>query len=321
MDVPNAAGNNRNDYGAVFVFRFDGTTWNEVARIDNPYVEETQTKQFGRDVELQGEWLFVSSDRDESGCANIGQVDMFRFNASGTPTGDNLEAWEHQGRLDPSAPCGANFGEQLDSDGQRLVIGAKNWQNSRGRVLVYDYTGASWVNTAVLSRASAQQNGAELGSSVSVQRLDRGRRARSTSAQMATAHDRPELGRVTVFRFAGASGTRRRRSTTLCPRRATAWAIRCRSRATSSSAAPSAETPPLIWVMAPSCRRTPARCTSSDTPALPTIGGEQTISGSDVDQYDQFGRTVSIRGGQIAVGAVFEAILGAEEAGAAYVYR
>ena len=40
MDVPNAAGNNRDDYGP-FVFRFDGTTWNEVARIDNPYVEET----------------------------------------------------------------------------------------------------------------------------------------------------------------------------------------------------------------------------------------------------------------------------------------
>ena len=325
MDVPNAAGNDRDDYGAVFVFRFDGTTWNEVARIDNPYVEETQTKQFGRDVELQGEWLFVSSDRDESGCANIGQVDMFRFNASGTPTGDNLEAWEHQGRLDPSAPCGANFGLQLDSDGQRLVIGARNWQNSRGRVLVYDYTGASWVNSAVLSRASAQQNGAELGSSVSVQgdviaAGERGFDLRSNghSGSLVASNS----GRVTLFRFEGG-----------------VWA----QEATLYNPVPEADdrmghsvSIEGDFVVSGAIGGDPT-VDLGDGPVVQTDAGEvhvfryasatddwgheQTISGSDVDQYDQFGRTVSIRGGQIAVGAVFEAILGAEEAGAAYVYR
>ena len=48
---------------------------------------------------------------------------------------------------------------------------------------------------------------------------------------------------------------------------------------------------------------------------------ERSIVGTDVDEFDQFGRTVAIVDRRISVGAVFEDVLDEVDAGAAYVYE
>ena len=242
---------------------------------------------------------------------------MFRFNASGTPTETTSKPGSTRG-ADPSAPCGANFGEQLDSDGQRLVIGAKNWQNVA--VGLSHYTGASGELRSGLEHRRNRTT--ELGSSVSVLG-DSSRRVSeaSTSAQMATGTVArtwpgdavPFAGGVwneeaTLYNPVPETGDRMGHSVSIEGDFVISGAI---------GGDPTVDLGDGPVVQTDAGEVHVFRYAS----ATDDWGHEQTISGSDVDQYDQFGRTVSIRGGQIAVGAVFEAILGAEEAGAAYVYR
>lgn len=325
-DLENAAGSRRSDYGAVYVFRFDGTAWNEVARIENPYVEDTEVTQFGRDVEIQGEWLFVSSDRDESGCNNIGQVDVFRFDAAGTPAAGNVEAWDHETRLDPSAPCGAVLGNALDSDGQRLAIGAHGWTPSgRGAVLVYDFTGSGWSLTGFLQRQTRTQNQANLGFSVSVQgdvlaAGERGFDQRSgghTGSLIAS-----NAGRISVFRFSGGVWNEEAALENPFPDPLDNMGHSVSVEGDVIVSGTIGGDPLVDTGMGPQTQPDAGevRVFRYD-PGNLSWSYEQTIVGSDVDSFDQFGRTVSVVNGRVAVGAVFEDLIDAVDAGAAYVYQ
>ena len=337
FNPPRPTSGTYSDAGIVYLYRFDGTTWNLAASVVSPDRADTQRYGlFGREVELQGEWLFVSSDYDPQPispeevddpprCVNAGVVDVFRYNPAGTPGEGFTEAWDHFARLDQGDTCGAQFGTAIDGDGTRVVIGAFGWApSSRGSVFVYDYDGNDWVSTARLFRQTQAQNAENLGRSVAVSGdtvvagspyFDRRSNGHTGASVWANS------GRVSVFRFEGG-----------------VW----------NEGA---------WFDAPSLESNARLGTSvdiedgfvvagatgldgfTDVGGVPTsqldVGAvyvfrdegagawtvERSIVGTDVDEFDQFGRTVAIVDRRISVGAVFEDVLDEVDAGAAYVYE
>lgn len=329
---------NNSRAGIVYLFRYDGVdTWELVASIPSPYVDDTRYRDFGTRVAVSGDNLFVATLYNEQPippldpavdppqCSNNGAVNAYRLNPAGTPNAGETEAWEEVVLPNVNADCNSYYGSDIDIEGDRVAIGARGWAPaSRGSVFIFDNIAGTWTFTARVFRQTDVQNYELMGRSVAL----------DGDTLVAGAHEFDEranghtgslinygTGRVHIFRFAG--GT---------------WN----------------EGP---WLNAPGIERNARLGTAvsveddiiiagaTGVDGLGFIGGtlqtlidagavyvfrdtggdnwviERTIVGSDIDEFDQFGRSVAIVDRRIAVGAVFEAILGADEAGAAYVYE
>ncbi len=330
-------GDNIGDAGAVYIFRFDGTDWNEVARIESPYISDRDHyKRFGTAIALDGDWLAVHTQYDEQpitptdplidppACRNNGAVDMFRYNPAGVPGAGDTEAWERV-TLPPASPdCGAEYGTALDMDGTRLAVGSYAWApSSQGSVFVYDFSGGVWNFTARLFNDVDAQNGEQLGRAVSVRgdTIIAGapffdRRAGGATGTLEAV----STGRASVFRFSGGL-----------------WSLE-------QSFYPPALEPDARFGESVAIEGEVAVIGAIGVDGFELVGGvvqpltdagtvyvyshttgtweiDVSLAASDGDDFDQFGRSVDIVDNRIAVGAVFEDIAGTEDTGAAYLYE
>ena len=342
-DYNNGQPDVENDVGAVFLYRFDGTDWLLAAQLESPYALQNENySNFGKSVAVSGEWLFVSTDWDETlppedpgdpdACVNVDVVDVFRFDPAGTPEAGETEAWDHFATINaPQLNCGARFGHDIDVDGTRVAIGAHGWDpNYRGSVFVYDFDGNTWVNSARLFRQTEVQNWENLGFSVSVEgdRIWAGapRFDKRSSGHTGTLQHL-DSGRVAEFYFAGGVWNEGVWEGAPAPENNARFgqavdhedgvlvvgAIGVTGVSNEGGALVSQDDQGAVYVYVDTGVEAGA---PTGTYAL-----ERQIVASDVDAFDQFGRTVSIVDRRIGVGAVFEDILDAIDAGAAYVYE
>lgn len=121
--------------GTVYVFRLEGASWVQEARLDSPH----GASDFGNGVALDGDTLAVSS--------HSGTVDVFvRAGAS----------WTHQATLVPPPPdSGGDFGSGLALAGDLLLVGAQ-FMNDTGAVYAFERGGGTWTSTARIVPADAQ---------------------------------------------------------------------------------------------------------------------------------------------------------------------
>ena len=127
---------NSSDKGSVFVYDWNGSSWNIVGASMNG---STNGDQFGYSIAFNedGSKIVVGAPKNDNGGSDAGQVRTFEWNGTvWMPSGSDING--------PSATSG--FGEALDlsKDGNTLVVGA--WgHNNRGRVVAYKWTSGNWA--------------------------------------------------------------------------------------------------------------------------------------------------------------------------------
>ena len=119
------------DKGAAYVFRFDGTSWSQEAKLT---ASDARTKdEFGFSVAIDGETVVVGARRGDDGIKDTGAV--YVFERTGT-------VWSEELKL--SASDGAKgdfFGEAVSVFGSTVLVGAPRDDDagqSSGSVYIYE---------------------------------------------------------------------------------------------------------------------------------------------------------------------------------------
>ena len=128
--------------GAVYVFDFDGTSWNETARLTAS--DGAGSERFGSDVGIHGDRLIAGARNKNS---FKGAAYIFEFDGTN---------WSETAQFTPTPPAGSSLeflGFAVDIYGDRAVAGApgENVSNTReGVVYVFDFDGAIWNTTKLM---------------------------------------------------------------------------------------------------------------------------------------------------------------------------
>ena len=145
---------------AVYVFRFDGSTWIEEEELLAS--QGTWGDAFGISVALSGDVAVIGASGDDDAGTNFGASYVFRYDAKS-------QSWVEQQKL--LAPNGGwAFGGAVAIDGEIAVIGARMHVNDEvtlGSAYVFRFDGSTWVEEQELL-PSADAGSAAFGSSVSI---------------------------------------------------------------------------------------------------------------------------------------------------------
>jgi hypothetical protein len=134
--------------GASYVFRFDGTTWNEEDKLVAP--DGGRFDGWGFAVGVSGDAVLMTAINHDSCPTNDfcdwGAGYVFRF--------DGL-SWQVEQKLAAAMPGrGDNAGFSADLEGDIAILGARRFDGGRGAVLVFRYDGAFWSEEAALIASS-----------------------------------------------------------------------------------------------------------------------------------------------------------------------
>jgi hypothetical protein len=132
------------DQGAVFVFRWDGATWQEEAELLASAGDMFDS--LGRSVSISGGRVAAGAFAAQS---QAGAASVFAWNGS---------AWSEQAALvKPAGEADDHFGSSVALDQDVLVVGARDDDvgsvHNQGSLDVFRWDGAQWLHTAEL-RAS-----------------------------------------------------------------------------------------------------------------------------------------------------------------------
>ncbi len=151
------------DQGSVYIFFYNGTTWNQVQKID--HFTGGPGDQFGYSVCMRGNTVIIGAPYDDIGGNNSqGSADVYGYNGS---------IWVFQDRL--TAADGAvtdNFGFDVSVDGVYAFAGAPfddvTPNADQGSVYQYFFNGTNWVFQLKLTNTVGPTAGDRFGTSVSV---------------------------------------------------------------------------------------------------------------------------------------------------------
>ena len=174
--------------GAVFVYAFDGTTWNETQVLTSPLTTTT----FGRRLSLSGDRLLVGHGGVVTSGPGTGGADVFRFESPN---------WVHEATLIPAAAAvGDLYGHAVALSGTVALLGGLGVDagsfNTSGAATFFEFDGANWVEGQTVSPL-LPSSGA-FGTSVSID----GDRA-VVGADLAESEEGLVIGAVTVFERVG----------------------------------------------------------------------------------------------------------------------
>ena len=136
MSVEGAGGS----AGAAYVFEYDGSRWNETAKLTAS--DAASFGQFGYALALEGDRALIGAPGDREAGNSAGAVYSFRFDG---------QAWnEEQKLMAPEDPSGGRFGEAVAFHDEQAVIGAPFWAEEgaggKGGAFRFSYDAAalSW---------------------------------------------------------------------------------------------------------------------------------------------------------------------------------
>ncbi|MHC5114794.1 MAG: FG-GAP repeat protein [Planctomycetota bacterium] len=150
--------------GAAYVFRFDGSSWIEEAKLTAPDAEVRD--QFGVSIAVRGDLVVVGAHMDGNTGPGLfdghGSAYVFRHT-----DGD----WSFEQKLTAPTPLpGGYYGFAVDIEGDTALIGAHGHGNAgfaSGAAYVYRFDGASWSYEAELT-ASDGASLDQLGKALSI---------------------------------------------------------------------------------------------------------------------------------------------------------
>ena len=153
-------GDNGFESGSAYVFNFDGSDWNESAKL-RP-VDGASRDEFGRSLSLFGDRALIGAAFDDDNGSSSGSTYVFDF--------DGL-AWNETAKLLPIDGSAIDyFGSSVSLFGNRALVGAlRDTDNGidSGSAYVFDFDGTAWTETTKLLPADGAE-GDFFGSSVSL---------------------------------------------------------------------------------------------------------------------------------------------------------
>lgn len=142
--------------GAVYVFRFDSVTWNEVQKLTAS--NASLLSFFGTSVSLKGDVVVIGAPGTDCAAGdNCGSAYVFRFKGI---------TWAEEQKLVASDAAPSSFGRTVSVDGDAVLVGARG-DDCCGSAYAFRFTGTEWIEEQKLaaSDAAALDN---FGASVSV---------------------------------------------------------------------------------------------------------------------------------------------------------
>lgn len=132
--------------GAAYLFRFDGTEWQQEAKLSPSDANAYQW--FGASVSVKGNVALVGASANSETYYRAGAAYIFRWNG---------ESWQEEGKL--LADDGARydyFGRTLSISGNLALIGTYADAEKRGTAYLFGWNGESWQQKAKLTASDGQ---------------------------------------------------------------------------------------------------------------------------------------------------------------------
>ncbi len=183
---------NGSNSGAVYVFEFDGTTWQQTQKLTAS--DAAANDQFGISVSLSGNRALIGANFDDDTNMDSGSAYIFDFDGSN---------WQQTHKLNANVSSEiAYFGQAVSLSGNRALIGA--WLDTNegfGAAYIFDFNGSNWIETDKIYTTN-DHPGAEFGWSVSLS----GDRA-IIGTRFGNSSDAIEefVGTASIFEFDGIS--------------------------------------------------------------------------------------------------------------------
>jgi len=136
--------------GSAYVFRFDGTSWSQDAKLLSSDISGGDF--FGRHVSVAGNVALITSIGEDEFGLDTGAAYAFRYDGT----------WAEEAQLTASDPDPfAQFGSSVSLFENRAVVGA--WRGEglavdAGSAYVFQFDGANWVEEAKLAASDGATN-------------------------------------------------------------------------------------------------------------------------------------------------------------------
>lgn len=133
--------------GAVYVYERDGSgSWSQMQKFTSSDIQSGD--EFGQSVAIDGDYIVVGAPMEDTGGTSAGAVYVFEL-SGGT--------WSQMQKIQPSdISAGDQAGSSVAIDGTTLVFGSLQKDNQRGGAYVYDLSGGTWSETAILEASDRQ---------------------------------------------------------------------------------------------------------------------------------------------------------------------
>ena len=279
------------DYGAVYIYTRNGTTWTQQQKIGATIGERSMS--FGRSISLSGDTVVIGAySEDRAGNANVGAAYVFvKINGN----------WVQQQRLIASDGSGGDgFGWSVAVSGETVIIGSPfsdtGGNLDRGAAYVFVRSNATWTQQQKLiaGDGTATDN---FGWSVAIS---------GETAVVSAVYDA----------FAGRSG-----SAYVFTRNGTVWTGQ--QKLTANETTNQFGRSVVIegnTIVIGSWKDIPGGAAYIFTRSGATWTQQSRIVGNDTAQADNFGNSVSISGNTIIVGAFSADVGSGFDQGAAYIF-
>ena len=127
--------------GSVYVFEFDGSSWNETAELSNP--DALQNDQFGWSVSLEGDRALIGAPFEEDNLlANSGAAYIFDYNGTSWSQTDKLLASNRE--------TNDQFGHAVSLSGDLALVSALRKEMFTGMAYLFGLDGGTWGEQSIL---------------------------------------------------------------------------------------------------------------------------------------------------------------------------
>ena len=282
--------------GAAYVYRFNGTTWVEEAKLTAD--DGADSDIFGKSVSISGNVALAGANSHDVNGIDDGAVYVYRFNGS---------TWTQEARLTASdGGAGDRFGISVSVSDNIAIVGAHSDDltagSDAGSAYIYRYNGTTWVEDQKLTASDAAASDG-FGESVSI------------SGNVAIVSSKGDDhaggnfdGAVYVYRFDGTSWGEEAK---LIANDAVADMGFGQQVSISGDVA-------VVGALSPDGTVSSAYVFRYDGT---NWAQEAKLFGSDSVSGDSFGSKVSISGNTIVVGATLDDTGAGSDSGSAYVFK
>jgi hypothetical protein len=137
------------DAGAVFVYDFNGVSWQETAKLKAS--DGNSNDRFGISVSLFGDRILVGASKDDVFGLDSGSAYVFDYDGS---------QWNESQKISPTVGgAGDEFGNMVKLQGNRALLGAHlddDLGTDSGSAYVFEFNGNSWQETAHIVPSDGQ---------------------------------------------------------------------------------------------------------------------------------------------------------------------
>jgi hypothetical protein len=146
--------------GAAYIFKRDGTSWAEQAKIQAS--DKEAGDRFGRSVGISGDYAIVGASHEDTGGENAGAAYVFKRDGT---------SWAEQAKIQASDKQPTDeFGRSVAISGDYAIVGAyleDTGGDKAGAAYIFKRDGTSWTQQAKI-QASDKQTLDEFGFSVAI---------------------------------------------------------------------------------------------------------------------------------------------------------